>query len=258
MLLCVDIGNTTVLFGVLKRMRVSCRFQVLTGQVLSIGLREKIKTIFKKNRIEIEDIRGIVISSVVPALTSRLSNSLRHIFRTEPMHVSPALKLGIRLGYRNPGQLGQDRLANAVAAYNLYGGPVIIVDYGTAITICFVTGYGYYRGGIILPGIQMISRALAENTALIPYVKTLKRPEKLIGQDTKESVISGLVYGISEMTDGLIRRIKKKLNTKVMVISTGGMAKFFFPYSQEIDKIDMDLTLKGLYLIYTMNRDEME
>jgi len=204
------------------------------------------------------DIDGIIISSVAPQYTLKLTRSLKRIFKLNPLHVSPRLNLGIRLGYKNPNHIGQDRLANAVAAYKLYNGPVIIVDYGTAITICLVTKKGYYKGGIILPGIEMTARALTQKTALLPHVKALKKPGQLIGQDTKESILSGLVYGLNEMVDGLIRKVKKEVKTPVKVLSTGGASKFFFSYSKEIDKIDRDLTLKGLYYIYEMNKNAME
>ena len=245
MLLAVDIGNSNTVFGIFKGKKIVSQFQVATPFIGNCNLKRKIK---------IENIDAIIISSVAPQYTPELARRLKQIFKLKPMLVSPHLNLGIRLGYKNPNHIGPDRLANAVAAYKLYGGPVIIVDYGTAITICLVTKSGYYKGGIIIPGTDMITSALAEKTALLPYVKTLKRPEKLIGRDTEESIISGVVFGVSGMIDGLIRKIKKEVNTPVKVISTGGTAKFFFPYSKEIDKIDRDFTLKGLHLIYEMNR----
>lgn len=247
MLLAVDIGNSNTVFGIFKGKKIVSQFQVATPFIGNCNLKRKIK---------IENIDAIIISSVAPQYTPELARRLKQIFKLKPMLVSPHLNLGIRLGYKNPNHIGPDRLANAVAAYKLYGGPVIIVDYGTAITICLVTKSGYYKGGIIIPGTDMIISALAEKTALLPYVKTLKRPEKLIGQDTEESIISGVVFGVSGMIDGLIRKIKKEVNTPVKVISTGGAAKFFFPYSKEIDMIDRDLTLKGLYFIYKKNAME--
>ena len=245
MLLAVDIGNSNTVFGIFKGKKIVSQFQVATSCIGKYNLKRKIK---------LDGIDAIIISSVAPQYTGELARRLKHIFKLKPMLVSPHLNLGIRLGYKNPNHIGPDRLANAVAAYKLYGGPVVIVDYGTAITICLVTKSGYYKGGIILPGIEMTACALTQKTALLPHVKFLKKPGQLIGQDTKESIISGLVYGLNEMVDGLIGKIKKEIKGRPKVISTGGAAKFFFPYSKEIDKIDRNLTLKGLHLIYEMNR----
>jgi type III pantothenate kinase len=253
MLLAVDIGNSNTLFGIFSGRRIIAQVKFPSSSIGESSFSTKIKRTFKNKRIKLEDIKGIIISSVVPAYTPKLARGLKQIFKIKPVYVSPRLKLGIRLGYKNPHCLGQDRLANAAAAYKLYGGPVIIVDYGTAITICLVTKDGCYKGGIILPGIEMAACALTQKTALLPYVKALRKPGRLIGRDTGESILSGLVYGLNEMVDGLIRKIKKDLKVKAKVISTGGAAKFFFPYSKEIDKIDLGLTMKGLYLIYKMN-----
>ena len=251
MLLAVDIGNSNTVFAVFRGRKIISKGSFPTS---SIGKRNLHTKKFGAG-VKFDRIDGVIVSSVVPQYTPKLIRRLKQIFKVNPIPVSSNLKLGIRLGYKNPNHIGQDRLANAVAGYKLYGGPIIIVDYGTAITICLVTKTGYYKGGIILPGIEMIGRALSEKTALLPYVKTLKKPAKVIGQDTKESIISGMVYGLSEMVDGLVRRVKKG---RGKVITTGGAAKFFFPYSKEIGMIDKDLTLKGLRLIYEMNKNEMD
>ena len=250
MLLAIDIGNSKTLIGIFKGKKIISRLRFSTAAIGQAGFRSFLKTKLYPHRVKIE---GIVMASVVPAAAAPLSKALKKLYKIKPLQVSPGLKLRLRLGYRNPRHLGQDRLANAVAARELYAGPVIIVDYGTATTVCFISRSGYYKGGIILPGLEMMAWALARKTALLPYLRTLNRPKRLIGQDTKESIVSGLVYGLTEMVDGLIKKIKKKVKGRVKVIATGGVASFLFPYSKEIEKIDADLTLQGLRLIYEMN-----
>lgn len=250
MLLAIDIGNSKTLFGIFRGKKIISRSKYPTPSINQQSFSARIRKIFKGKKID-----GIVISSVVPDITPKLTRCIRQISGLKPLCVSPDLKLGIRLGYKNPKHLGQDRIANAVAAYKIYRGPLIIVDYGTAITICCITKNGFYKGGIILPGIDMITSSLAQHASLLPHVKKIKKPERLIGTDTEESIISGVVYGINEMVDGIIRKIKRKAGYKPKVLSTGGAAKFFFPISKEIDMIDSDLTLKGLYYIYEMNHE---
>ena len=254
MLLAIDVGNSKTLIGIFKGKKIISRMRFSTAAIGKTNFSSFLKKKLQEKNIKSEGIKGIIIASVVPLTTAPLSKALKSICQVRPLQAGPNLKLGLRLGYRNPHHLGQDRLANAVAAFHLYGGPIIIVDYGTATTICFISRSGYYKGGIILPGLEMMAWALARKTALLPYLRTLNRPKRLIGQDTKESIVSGLVYGLTEMVDGLIKKIKKKVKGRVKVMATGGVASFLFPYSKEIEKVDADLTLKGLRLIYEMNK----
>jgi type III pantothenate kinase len=186
---------------------------------------------------------------VVPVAANNLKKSLFELVGKRPYIIGKAIKVPVRNLYRNPSQVGQDRLVNAYAGINLYGAPLIAVDFGTAITFDVVSKNKEYLGGMILPGLGISLDALNRNTALLPSIK-LNAPKEFIGRDTRSSMLSGIVYGFAALTDDLVLRIKKKVGKGAKVIGTGGNISLIGKYCRCIDKIDKDLTLKGLNLIY--------
>ena len=170
-------------------------------------------------------------------------------FKKRPLIVGRNIPLPLRNLYRYPRRVGTDRLVNAYAGVSIYGAPLIVVDFGTAITFDVISPKKAYLGGMILPGLKISLDALFEHTALLPKVR-LNKPHEFIGRDTKSSMLSGLVYGFSVLTDGLVQRIKKEIGRKTRVIATGGNSNLIVPYCTEIDAQDPFLTLKGLNLLY--------
>ena len=248
-LLAIDIGNTSITTGVFvgKHLVKTTRIPTKANEkIISKFLRNMLKTHIRN------DIKSI-ISSVVPFATKKVSGILIKKLKLKPVILGRDLKVPIRNLYKEPSQVGQDRLVDAYACKRLYGVPAIIVDFGTATTIDYLNSDGAYEGGIITPGVEITINSLAENTALLPKIK-LKKPRELIGKDTVDSIRSGVLNGLASMCDGLIEKIKKETKSYPKVIATGGLSGIFCHYSKHIKHIDQDLTLKGLYLIFSKNQ----
>jgi type III pantothenate kinase len=250
MLLAIDIGNTSITFGLFEGKRFFKTFRLLSGPHIYL-YRGLLKQALRKNNICLKDIDAVIICSVVPKLTLALSWVSSSLFNIQPIVVGKHIKAPIKNNYRKPGQVGQDRLVDAIAAKEIYGTPAIIVDSGTAITFDFVSAKGEYEGGLIMPGIDISLKALYTKTALLPDVK-LKDDKNLtlIGKDTVNSIKGGLLNGFGSMTDGLVGRIKAKYGKGITVIGTGGYIRLIKKYSVSIDIIDEYLILKGLRMIY--------
>lgn len=246
MLLAIDIGNTNISFGIFKGKRLIKRFNVFTDKYSIWNLRKSLV------QISIDD--GI-ICSVVPKVSRILKHDLRGLLHKNPYVLGEDVKVPIRNLYRKPRQVGPDRLVNAYVGIILYGAPLIIVDFGTAITFDVISKNKEYQGGLILPGFEISLDALARQTALLPKIK-LNKPKEFIGRDTKSSMLSGIIYGFSVLTDNLSEKIKKKIGKRAKVIATGGNIHLVENYCQGIDKVDKDLTLKGLNLIYRNYQQE--
>lgn len=246
MLLAIDIGNTNINLGVFDGRRLRS-FQLSTN-----GSRISYKRIMRRQLKRGPD--SAVICSVVPSRTTVISGLLRHLFPGIKIFiVGRNMRVPIKNLYKDPRQVGQDRLVGAYAASEIYGAPVIIADFGTAVTIDAVSKSGSYLGGAIAPGIEISLSALHKMTALLPEVRPSK-PKALIGRDTKESILSGVIFGLSGMTDTLINKIKQRSGPACKVIGTGGGIALVSPHTSVIDIIDKDLVLKGLRLIYCKNR----
>lgn len=247
MLLAIDIGNTTVSFGLLKGRRMIKQMDVtstLSGAKLRQAVRQTLKIIKRKYFL-----KKVVICSVVPRVLSMVEGAVKRELNLIPIVTGRDVPVPLVNRYRNPKQVGQDRLVGAYAAVSLYGAPVIVVDLGTAITLDVVSAKKEYLGGIIVPGIQLSAETLFQRTALLPRV-TINKPRALIGKDTEGSILSGVFYGYGEMISGLIRRIRSKTRGKPKVIVTGGYTDLMRHYIQdEIDGIDRGLVFKGLSLI---------
>lgn len=241
MLLAIDIGNTNINFGVFKDNKLVRKFNFPTQKYSFRTLK------YSLGKIHIEDC---IICSVVPKILRALKSDLKRIFGKQPCVVGKSVRVPIKNLYRNPEQVGCDRLVNAYAGIMLYGAPLIIVDFGTAITFDVISKRKEYLGGMILPGLGIALDALARRTALLPKIK-LNRPKEFIGRDTKNSMLSGVVYGFAALADALVERIKDKIGKEVKVVGAGGNIQLVRNYCKGIDEINRDLTLTGLNLIYS-------
>lgn len=199
-----------------------------------------------------DDITGIAVSSGVPRTTANLRDMARRFFDFEPVIIEPGVKTGIAILYDNPKEVGADRIANAVAAYDLYGGPSIIVDFGTATTCDAVSGKGEYLGGAISPGVEISLDALFERAAALRAV-ALGAPESVLGRSTIESIRAGTVYGFASQVDGICRLIQDEIGEECTVVATGGLSELIAPHSALIQHREPQLTLHGLRIVHEKN-----
>ena len=210
--------------------------------------------LLRHNGIEPKQVEGIMMSSVVPQINFTIEHMCRNYFGMEPMKIEPGVKTGINIKYENPRELGSDRIANAVAAYELYGGPCITIDFGTATSFGAISAKGEFLGGAICPGLKLAADALTENTAKLPRFELVK-PEHVIGRNTVANMQAGIVYGYIGQINYLVSRMKREMGMpNIRVIATGGLAVLVAGESNVIDIMDGLLTLKGLCLIYAKNR----
>ena len=254
MILTLDIGNTnlkTALFDgpeMIKYWRMSTNIQN-TSDEYGITL----VNLFKHAGIGTDEVEGVIISSVVPTINFTIEHMCQNYFDQTPTFVVPGVKTGIYIKYENPRELGSDRIANAVAAYEEYGAPTIFIDFGTATTFGVIDEGGAFLGGCICPGIKLASEALVSGTAKLPRFE-LTRPERVIGRTTLTNLQSGMYYGYVGLVRNIVRNIKQELGREATVVATGGMAVMVAEESKVIDKLDGLLTLKGLRLIYERNK----
>lgn len=257
MLLAVDVGNTNIVFGVYKGEELVYDWRIATDKNKTsdeYGLL--FENIFRYHGLSTKDVEDVIISSVVPTLMYTLSAMSKKYFNREPLIIGPGIKTGMNIKYDNPKELGADRIVNAVAAYNKYGGPLIIVDFGTAITFCAISKNGDYLGGAIAPGIKISGEALFSKTAKLPKVELVK-PKTVIGKNTVNSIQSGLIYGCIGLVDYIIERMIEELKDEGEVkniIATGGFATLIGSESRYINRIDKMITLEGLRIIYEKNK----
>lgn len=263
MLLTVDAGNTQTVVGLYELDDESA-----SGRRPEKGLLEhwRLSTIGDRTSDEVavmlqgflelrslrfSDIEGIAVSSGVPKVTAALRDLAERYLDFEPVVIEPGVRTGIRIDYDNPKEVGADRIANAVAAFDLYGGPTVVADFGTATTCDAVSAAGEYLGGAIAPGIEISMDALVGRAAALRAVE-LKPPRSVLGKSTVESIQSGAVYGFAAQVDGLVARIEDELGT-CTVLSTGGLATLISPFSSRIQHVEPWLTLHGLRLVYEKN-----
>lgn len=254
MLLVIDIGNTNLVLGVYKGKKLVRHWRLATrvdqtGDEYGI----LIANLFNLAAIPLDKIAGVIIASVVPPIQSAIVRALRRYLDIPPMIVGPGLKTSMPIRYDNPRDVGADRIVNAVAAYDLVGGAVIVVDFGTATTFDLISPKGAYMGGSISPGLGLSMNALFEKTAKLPRIELVK-PKKVVGRDTVSSMQSGLFWGYVGLVDGLIGRISDESRyDPVKVVATGGLARLMATESERIEMIDEFLTLNGLRLLYERN-----
>lgn len=248
MLLVADIGNTSISFAYFKNSRLTKQWRLPTKGADIIKLRDSLLRHAGKTTSK---THGACISSVVPSLNSPIRKVIRKIFGCPVIFVT-AKNAGIKISRYNPREIGADRLVNAVAAVRKYKYPLIIVDFGTATTFDFITANGEYAGGAICPGIELANLTLSQMTAKLPFVK-IEKTKNVVGKKTKESMQSGLFHGYVGLVDHMVNSIRKETKTKAKVISTGGLAKLIAPATKTIEKVEPDLTLEGLQIIWKEN-----
>ena len=255
MLLAIDVGNTETVVGVFRNEELASRWRIHTSPertadelaLLFGGFLAQAGLSFDKN------VTGVVLSSVVPRATQALRDMVNRYFRFDAVVVEPGIKTGIPVLTDNPREVGADRIVNALAAFTKYGGPVIVVDFGTATTFDAVSEKGELLGAAIAPGLAVAAQALFEQTARLPLVE-LVAPKSAIGKNTVESVQSGLVFGYAAMVDGMVERISKDLSGAT-VVATGGLAANVIGECRTVDEHDPWLTLDGLRMVFEKNTE---
>ena len=258
MILTMDVGNTNIKTALFQGKEMAHYWRMSTNRSnTSDEYGILLMNLFRNEGVRVEDVEGIVVSSVVPTINFTIDHMCRTYFGRSPLMVAPGIKTGINIRYENPRELGSDRIANAVAAYEEYGAPTIFIDFGTATTFGVVGDGGVFLGGCICPGIKLASEALVSGTAKLPHF-ALARPEQVIGRTTLTNLQSGMYYGYVGLVSHIIHKIKQEMGRNATVVATGGMAVMLAEDSKAIDKLDGLLTLKGLRLIYERNREEME
>ncbi len=257
MLLVIDVGNTNIVFGIYKDKELVDNWRIASEKNRTsdeYGLL--FEQIFTHYGLKPSDVSSIIISSVVPSLMHTLSSMCIRYFDINPIVVGPGVKTGMDIKYDNPKEVGADRIVNGVGGYEKYGGPLIIVDFGTAITFDAISKEGDYLGGVITPGISISSEALFLRTAKLPKVEIAK-PDKVIGKNTINSIQSGLVYGYIGLVDYIVENMMNEMSDNgetVKVIATGGFSTLIGSGSKYIQNIDKMLTLEGLRIIHDRNR----
>ena len=254
MLLVIDAGNTNITLGVFEGEDLLAQWRMVTdhdkgGDEYAADLRN----LFESANVDLGKIDAVVIASVVPPLDQTITQMVQECFELTPLFVNHTVETGLKILYDGPGDVGADRIVDAVAAATKYGAPCIVVDFGTATTLNAVNAAGEYLGGVIAPGIMISAEALFLRAAKLPRVE-IKQPEKVIGSSTVGAMQSGLYHGYAGLVDGVLEKMITEMNTKPRVIATGGLAPLIANASKFIEKVDSTLTLDGLRLVYERTR----
>ncbi|MDZ7292369.1 MAG: type III pantothenate kinase [candidate division KSB1 bacterium] len=250
MLLVADIGNTNITFGLFEQDQLRAQWRLSSGVARTDDeIWILIKMLLESEGFNLSCLNGFALSSVVPNLTPVFERVGANRLKVPMVNVTAELDTGIKILYENPQQVGADRICNAVAGFIRYGGPLVVVDFGTATTFDVITEKGEYLGGIIAPGPETTAEILHRAAAKLPKI-ALRFPPELIGRNTETSMQSGLMFGGVEMVEGLNRRLKQELGAATKIIATGGLASVLVEYLTTVDSVEPALTLEGLRLIF--------
>lgn len=254
MILTLDIGNTNMKTALFEGMEMRHYWRLSTNRNrTSDEYGMAMMNLLNHYGVDRREVEGIMMSSVVPQINFTIEHMCRSYFGMEPMKIEPGVRTGINIKYENPRELGSDRIANAVGAYELYGGPCITIDFGTATSFGAISAKGEFLGGAICPGLKLAADALTERTAKLPRFELVK-PENVIGRNTVANMQAGIVYGYIGQIKYLVNRMKQEMGVEgIRVIATGGLAVLVAGESSVIDVMDGLLTLKGLRIIYEKN-----
>jgi len=257
MIFVIDVGNTNIVLGLLDGKKFVADWRISTDTPrTSDEYGIVVNALFESSGYKLHMVEGVIISSVVPNIMYSLEHMIRKYFKVTPIIVGPGVKTGINIKYDNPKEVGADRIVNAVAAHELYGGPLIIIDFGTATTFCAVTSNADYLGGCIVPGIKISSEALFSKAAKLPRIELVK-PPTVICKNTVQSMQAGIIYGYVGLVDYIVNKMKQEMrkydNKEPYVLATGGLAKLIAGESVTINEVNNNLTLEGLRILYERN-----
>lgn len=257
MLLVIDIGNTNITFGVFQNEELLTNFRMTTKQPrTSDEYGIVISELLKYREIKVEEIEAVVIASVVPGIMHSFKNAIIKYLHQMPIEIGAGMRTGIKISTSNPKEIGADRIVDAVAAYDIYGGPLIVIDFGTATTYDVITEDGSFIAGITSPGLRICADALWNQTAKLPEIE-IKKPASILAKETVSSMQAGLVYGYIGQTEYIIRKVIEETGINDMkVIATGGLGKIISDSTDSIQIFDANLTLKGLKLIYAKQKSK--
>lgn len=255
MILVIDVGNTNITFGVFKGDKLTSSFRMTTGTTrTSDEFGIELLALMNINGVEKDKIEGVMIASVVPQVMHALVNAIVKYIGKKPYLVGPGIKTGIKIALDNPREVGPDLIVDAVAGYELYGGPVIVVDFGTATTYIMINEKGEFFTGVVCPGIRISAKALWQDTAKLPEIE-IKNPGSILAKETISSMQAGLIYGQIGQTKYIVKKMKKESGLEnAKVIATGGLGRLIADETKEIDVYDPILTLRGLQILYEKNR----
>ncbi|MBW1616430.1 MAG: type III pantothenate kinase [Deltaproteobacteria bacterium] len=252
MLFLIDVGNTNIVMGVYDKDNLVCNWRIRTvADTTEDEFNALIKSLFADAKITANMIKKTVISCVVPPIIGILNKFCKKYLGHNPLWVDPKNCGIMPILYKNPAEVGADRIVNGVAAYNKYKSSLIVVDFGTATTFDAISDKGEYLGGAISPGITIAAEALFKKASKLPRVDIFTPPENIIGKDTIESIKSGIIYGYAGLVEGIIKRMSKSMASAPMVVATGGLAELMAKVTNAIKKVEPDLTLEGLKYIAT-------
>lgn len=255
MLMALDVGNTNIEIGLFRGEEFLGTWRMITAtRRTSDEFGVFFLTILQAKGVDPAQIKDVIISSVVPNIMYSLTNSIKKYLNVNPMLIEPGIKTGIRIQTENPKEVGADRICDVVAAYDIYGGPAIVIDFGTATTFDFVDEQGIFSAAVTAPGIQISADALWSRAAQLPNIE-IEKPKSILARNTITSMQAGLVYGYIGQVEYIVKKIKEETGKDhVKVVATGGYSKIIFPETDVIDIVDSALSLKGIRLIYEKNR----
>jgi type III pantothenate kinase len=254
LLLCIDVGNTQTVLGIYQGKKITSRWRIHSDRDRTADeYVHLIRDLLRSDGVSESSLKGISISCVVPPARQALIDMADSAFHINPLVVGPGIRTGMPILYDNPREVGADRIANSVAAYESYRKALIVIDFGTAITFDTVSEGGEYLGGVIFPGIQISLDALFLQAAKLPRVE-LEKPRSVVGKDTISSIQAGIIFGYASLVDSLVEKISAELGTDTMVIATGGLARVISDESKTIREVLPDLTLEGLRILWERNQ----